>query len=210
MALWQERATIRRVTRRPPVTPNRWGKYGRTEAHLRGGAAAPIDSGRWQRASRAGRQSSGQRAGHLRQQARADAWLASQTRDVGRGVWAPRSGVPVSARCAFGTTQTLARRPRPEASTRALYRDLLDDLILPTLATTTSDKIHANDGADVARPAREQTPPGERTPTRCCGPYALPPIGDEIISANTLPQFAAPGRPARCTNPDRPLSLNSR
>lgn len=88
-----------------------------------------------------------------------DRWLAAQARDLARDQWQP----PV-ARAATGTltdysTQWLVRRDL-KPSTRELYRDLLDKVILPDLGHLSLDRLQVGKvadwyaGLDASRPTK--------------------------------------------------------
>lgn len=70
----------------------------------------------------------------------ADAWLKTQARDVVRGQWAePKRQAGVTTLKPYADSWLAGRELKPR--TQALYRDLLDALILPPLGTTRMDRL---------------------------------------------------------------------
>lgn len=113
----------------------------------------------------------------------ADAWLKVQAGDVVRGQWAPpeqRAKVPTLKQYAEGWLAGRELKPR----TRALYRDLLDALILPPLGTARLDRLSP---ASVRNWYATLDP---KTPTRRAHAYSLlrsiltTAVQDDVIDAN--------------------------
>ncbi|MEZ5116955.1 MAG: site-specific integrase [Candidatus Nanopelagicales bacterium] len=71
----------------------------------------------------------------------AQAWLENQARDVDRGVWAPPEPTADRGQTLrdYSASWLAARELKP--STRALYRDLLDERILPDLGDVALDRL---------------------------------------------------------------------
>lgn len=114
----------------------------------------------------------------------ADAWLKAQTRDVDRGVWAPpeqRTRRALRLR-EYAATWLADRELKP--STRALYRDLLDVLILPDLGDVYLDKLTPT----TVRAWHAKS--NGKTPTRRAHAYSLlrtiysTAVADELVTAN--------------------------
>lgn len=71
----------------------------------------------------------------------ADAWLRGQSADIARGIWAPPTAAPTAGTLAGFADIWLADHTTLKPRTRALYRSLLDRLILPTLGRHRLDRI---------------------------------------------------------------------
>lgn len=91
--------------------------------------------------------------------ATASAWLAAQMRDVELGIWsAPEEKQRVGTFRAYATAWLATRDLKP--STRALYADLLEDVIFPGLGHYPLDRItvttvgHWYDSLDPSKPTR--------------------------------------------------------
>jgi integrase len=104
------------------------------------GAVRQLPSGRWQARFR-GTDGLMRSAGTtFDTKMDAAGWLAGQIRDVERGLWqAPTVKVASGSLRAYSATWLAERDLKP--STRALYKDLLDDVILPVLGDLALDKI---------------------------------------------------------------------
>jgi integrase len=135
----------------------------------------------------------------------ADMWLKGQTRDVERGVWAApevsrRGGLRLRQ---YAETWLADRDLKP--STRALYRGLLDDLILPPLGDAYLDKI----GPTSVRAWHASLNAG--TPTRRAHAYSLlrsiysTAVADDLVDANPCRVKGAGA--ARKVHDTRPATL---
>lgn len=147
------------------------------------GAVRQLPSGRWQARFRGPdgvMRSAGQT---FDTKLDASAWLGGQIRDVERDVWAPPEvKQTVGSLRAFADSWLLARELKP--STRALYRDLLDDVLLPSLGSLPLDKV---------TPATVRAWYGRldpKTPTKRAHAYSLlrsiytTAIAEDLVAAN--------------------------
>lgn len=96
----------------------------------------------------------------------ASAWLAAQLRDMDLGIWSPpQEKERVGTFREYATTWLARRELKP--STRALYQDLLDDVVLPGLGHYPLDRI------TVATVAHWYDGLSAKTPTKRAHAYSL-------------------------------------
>lgn len=104
------------------------------------GAVRQLPSGRWQARFRGADGVTRPAGVTFDTKQTATAWLSAQVRDVERGIWQVPAERAVSGSLrAYADEWLQTREIKP--STRALYRGLLDDLILPALGDRPLDKI---------------------------------------------------------------------
>lgn len=115
----------------------------------------------------------------------ANAWLAAQAGDVQRGLWAPpeqRQASPRQTVKQYATTWLASRELKPR--TRALYRDLFEDLIEPGLGDAALDRVTPTTVRNWYATLNANKP------TRRAHAYALlrtiytTAVADELVTAN--------------------------
>lgn len=136
----------------------------------------------------------------------ADGWLKAQSRDVERGVWvAPEVAPKRGGNRLRDYAETWLRDRDLKPSTRALYRGLLDDLILPALGDTYLDKLTPT----TVRNWHASL--GDKTPTRRAHAYSLlraiytTAVADDLVAVNPCRVRGAGA--ARTVHDSRPATL---
>lgn len=105
------------------------------------GSVRQLPSGRWQARFRG--PDGVMRAASITFDTKLDigAWLKAQTRDVDRGSWEPPTGERRRVQTLGEYAEVWLAQRELKPRTRALYRDLLDALVLPGLGDSLLDKI---------------------------------------------------------------------
>lgn len=147
------------------------------------GAARQLASGRWQARFRGPDGVMRPAPQTFDTKLDANAWLKAQAGDVARGQWAaPEQRVKVPTLKPYADEWLAARDLKPR--TRALYRDLLDALILPPLGTVRLDRLSPTSVRNWWATL------DEKTPTRRAHAYSLlrsilaTAVADDLIGAN--------------------------